>query len=174
MTGHNKHITTPAWVGRWARWLELHAIALTPEHFHLDDGGRAAFIVAVPLLLIIATGKSQFGWAIFAAFWTCLADTGGPEKTRRALLCSFVALGSVAALVGSHIAGLGTFAGLSAGPALVVLTALLPLRWPAATLVATLLGVVAVVAAGFPAWAFHVRHLHYRAFARGSRRSLGE
>jgi hypothetical protein len=105
-------------------------------------------LVAVPLLLIIATGKSQFGWAIFAAFWTCLADTGGPDRTRRALLCSFVVLGSVAALVGSYIAGLGSFAGLSVGPALVALTALLPLRWPAAKLVATLLGEVAVVAAG--------------------------
>jgi hypothetical protein len=91
MTGHDKHAATPpAWMRRRGRWLELHAIALTPDHFLLENGVRAAFIVAMPLLLIIATGQSQFGWAIFAAF--CLADTGGPERTRRALLSSFVAL----------------------------------------------------------------------------------
>lgn len=138
------------YLSRLSRWLELRAIGLTPEHLHIEDGVRAAVIVMAPLLLIIITGERSLGWAIFAAFWTCLADTGGPEKSRRALLAGFVLLGSVTAWVTSYIAGLGMLPALVAGPVLVGLTALLPLRWRGSALVATLLGVVAVVAAGYP------------------------
>ncbi|MGF0540163.1 FUSC family protein [Agrobacterium sp. ES01] len=165
----NKHAgTPPERVRGLARWLELRAIALTPEHLHLEDGIRAAFIVAVPLLVVVATGQSHFGWAIFAAFWTCLADTGGPERRRRGLLMGFVALGSMAALIGSFLAGYGIVFALSVGPVLVTITALLPLRWPASTMVATLVGVVAVVAAGYPLPAAGAAMLALTFFCGGS------
>ncbi|CAO4168912.1 FUSC family protein [Methylorubrum aminovorans] len=135
---------------RFARWLELRAVGLIPEYFDPAEGARAAFIIAVPLVLIAATGERGFGWIIFAAFWTCLADTGGPERTRRALLAGFVLLGTLTTFVASWLAGLSPEAALAAGPVLVVMTALLPIRWNASSLVATLLGVVAVVAVGYP------------------------
>ncbi|MUZ74055.1 FUSC family protein [Agrobacterium vitis] len=137
------------WVRRIARWLELRAIGLTPEHLDIIDGLRSAFIVGVPVL-IVAAGQSQFGWSIFAAFWTCLADTGGEKRFQRRMLATFALLGSLTAFLASWLAGFGSIAGLAAGSILVGLTALLPVRWPVVPLVATLLGVVGVVAAGYP------------------------
>lgn len=66
------------------------------------------------------------------------------------MLATFALLGSLTAFLASWLAGFGSIAGLAAGSILVGLTALLPLRWPVVPLVATLLGVVGVVAAGYP------------------------
>ncbi|MGE8131466.1 FUSC family protein [Methylobacterium sp. NPDC080182] len=140
----------PTQLRQVARWLELRAVGLMPEYFHPSDGARAAFITGVPLLLALMTGWKPLGWAIFAAFWTCLADTGGPEPTRRSFLVGFVAFGSLTTLAASSLAGLGPGEAVTAGPLLVFMTALLPIWWTQSSLVATLLGVVAVVAAGYP------------------------
>lgn len=137
------------WVRRLARWLELRAIGLTPEHLDMSDGLRSALIVGGPLLLV-AAGYPGFGWAIFAAFWTCLADTGGTQAFRRRLLLSFAVLGSITAFLGSWLAGYGPVAGVAAGSLLVAINALLPLGSSVSPLAATLLGVVGVVAAGYP------------------------
>ncbi|MBB4009996.1 FUSC family protein [Allorhizobium taibaishanense] len=137
------------WVRRLARWLELRAIGLTPEHLDMSDGLRSALIVGGPLLLV-AAGHPEFGWAIFAAFWTCLADSGGTQAFRRRLLLSFAVLGSITAFFGSWLAGYGPVAGVAVGAFLVAINALLPLGSSISPLAAALLGVVGVVAAGYP------------------------
>lgn len=133
-----------------ARWLELRAFALTPEYARPGEGLRAGLIVAAPLLVSILIGRAELAWSIFAAFWTCLADTGGRERARRRLLLLFVGAGTLTAFLGTSVAGLGTLPAVTIGPALVLVTGLLTLYRPAASTVSTLLGVVAVVAAGFP------------------------
>ncbi|WP_260929555.1 hypothetical protein [Novosphingobium sp. 9] len=128
--------------------MELHAIGLSPELANWEDGARAAFVVALPLALLLVTGRSELGWAIFAAFWTCLADSGGPLKRRIGLSALFALPGAVVAFLASWFAGLGMVCAIVAGPLLVFLCGLLPYYRPAAGLVATLLAVVAVVAGG--------------------------
>ncbi|MFG1371299.1 FUSC family protein [Xanthobacter oligotrophicus] len=143
----------PGWVAvlrRAARWMELRSFGLTPEHFTLAEGLRAAFAVAVPLALVLASGRYQYGWAIFGAYWTCLCDTPGPHRLRRALLALFVILGTPVAFMGSWLASFGTVAALVTAPLIVVLSALLPVRLAHAGLLSALVGGVGVVAVGFP------------------------
>ncbi|MFG1181228.1 FUSC family protein [Xanthobacter versatilis] len=143
----------PGWVAtlrRAARWMELRSFGLTPEHFTLAEGLRAALAVAVPLALVLASGRYQYGWAIFGAYWSCLCDTPGPHRLRRALLALFVILGTPVAFLGSWLASFGTVAALVAAPLIVVLSALLPVRLAHAGLLSALVGGVGVVAVGFP------------------------
>lgn len=135
---------------RLARRLEVRAIGLAPEHFNPAEGWRAAVAVGVPLVLVLASGAYGMGWSIFAAFWTCLCVAPGSAAVQRRLLALFVVLGTVVAFAGSWLASWGPTAALVAGPVLVFLAIMLPARIASANLVATLLGVVAVVAVGFP------------------------
>ena len=136
---------------RWvARRLELRAIGLAPEQFSLEEGARAAIAVAVPLLIAVASAQSWMGWAVFAAFWTCLCDSPGSNRLRRRLLLSFVVFGTVIAFVGAWSASLAPAAGLIAGPLLVFAVILLSSTVAYGALLGTLLAVVAVVAVGFP------------------------
>ncbi len=107
---------------RWAaRRLELRSFGLFPEQFNLAEGYRAAAAVAVPLILAVSTGNAKLGWAVFAAFWTCLCDAPGPDELRRRNLAIFVICGAFVALTGSWLALLAPAAGMAAGPFLVVL-----------------------------------------------------
>lgn len=135
---------------RLARRMELRSFSLTPEHFTLAEGARAALAIAVPLLLVVGTGHRELGWSVFAAFWTCLCDAAAPNRLRRRLLASFVALGFVNAFLGAWLASFGTSVGMTAGPVLVFLSIFLPFRIAQTGLLSTLLAVVAVVAVGFP------------------------
>ncbi|MFD2249916.1 hypothetical protein FHS82_002685 [Pseudochelatococcus lubricantis] len=137
-------------VRRAARWLELRSFGLTPEHFTGAEGLRAALAVAFPLILIIGSRQYEFGWAVFAAFWTCLCDNAGPDRLRRFLLAVFVCAGAAIAFVGSWVGSFGTPEALATGPLLVFLSALLPYRLAQAGTLSVLLGVVGVVAIGFP------------------------
>ncbi|MFB9910515.1 FUSC family protein [Rhizobium paknamense] len=131
-----------------ARWLELRAIAMTPELLNPMDGLRATVIVASLLFLVILTGERTFSWAIFAGFWACLADTGGPPDRRRRHLLTFTFAGTITAFLSAWLTGLPWIPPLAVAPFMVGTTALLTLWQPEMGLVATLLGVVAVVAAG--------------------------
>ncbi|MCM2293126.1 FUSC family protein [Allorhizobium sp. BGMRC 0089] len=135
---------------RYARRLELRSYGLNPEHFALQEGLRAALAVAVPLIIILSTGLYAWGWSIFAAFWTCLCDGAGPDRQRRWVPGGFAVLGAIIAFLGAWIASFGSSAALTAGPFMVFLIALLPVRLPNTSMMATLLAVVAVVAIGFP------------------------
>ena len=133
-----------------ARWLELRSFGLNPEQVNMADGIRAAVAVAVPLILVLASGQTQFGWAIFAAFWTCLANAAGPKKVRRRLLIAFVLEGMIVSFISSYYAGLGSFPGFAIAPLLIVATTMLPMLKLASPTGAMLLGVVAVVATSYP------------------------
>ncbi|MET4896731.1 FUSC family protein [Sphingomonadaceae bacterium jetA1] len=133
-----------------ARWLELRAIAMMPGQFDVEAGLRGGVIVAGPLLGLLISHDHLLAWAIFAAFWTCLADGGGPIGRRRTLLAGFAGGGTAIAFLGTWIAGWGQGPALTIGAALVFVSALMPLWWRGTSVVATLIGVVAVVAAGYP------------------------
>lgn len=138
---------------RVARWLELRSFGLTPEHFSWAEAKRAAVAVAAPLALTLATGQHFVGWAIFAAFWTCLCDSPGPNRHRRYLLLLFVLFGTGIAFFGSWAASFGQAVAMITGPSLVLICVLLPWRLAHSSMLATLLAVVGVVAVGYPkAW----------------------
>ncbi len=134
----------------FVRWLEVRSFGVTAEHLSLFDGLRAALVTAVPLTIMLATGDKRIGWAVFAAFWTCLVDGGGPPSSRAETLVGFAALGTATAFAASWIAAFGQVGALIAGPLVVATTALVPVRRPAGRSLPVLLGVVAVVAAGYP------------------------
>ncbi len=116
----------------------------------MSEAKRAAVAVALPLLLVITTGQHFLSWAIFAAFWTCLCDSPGPNTHRRFLLLLFVLCGGFITFFGAWIASWGQQVTLVAGPAIVLLCVLLPWRLANASMLSTLLAVVGVVAVGFP------------------------
>ncbi len=140
-----------------ARRLELRSIDLAPEHYDLSEGLRAALAVGVPLLVAVLAHRPAWGWAVFAAFWTCLCDMPAPDRLRRRLLGLFVLGGGVVALVGSWVTHLyaGFYPGVSpdaamlTGPALVFLAVLGGSRIAWGDGLGTLLAVVAVVAVGY-------------------------
>ena len=132
-----------------ARRLELHSVNFMPEQFALVEGARAALAVAVPLGLALSAHQAWLGWAVFAAFWTCLCDTPGPDALRRRRLGLFVVCGGAIAFVGSWSASLAPAAGMIAGPLLVFLAVFLSSGVTNGAQLGTLLAVVSVVAAGF-------------------------
>lgn len=144
--------------GRWAlphlrraaRRLELRAVGLLPEQFNGEEGARAALAVGAPLIMALTTGQPALGWAVFAAFWTCLCDGPGPHAMRRRTLGLFVLIGTVLAFAGSWGASAGMEAALAVGPALVFVAILAGAAFSLDGLLGTLLAVVAVVAVGFP------------------------
>lgn len=135
---------------RVARWLELRSFGLTPEHFSWEEAKRAAVAVAAPLALALATGQHFIGWAIFAAFWTCLCDSPGPNRHRRYFLLLFVLFGTGITFFGSWAASFGQTVAIITGPSLVLICVLLPWRLAHSSMLATLLAVVGVVAVGYP------------------------
>lgn len=135
---------------RMARWLELRSFGLTPDQFSRAEGLRAIVAVALPLLLVLMTGRHVFGWAVFAAFWTCLCDIPAAHRLRCRLLAVFVVGGTMIAFLGSWGATLLPGAALIVGPQLVFATALLPALLAHAGMLSVLLGAVAVVSVGFP------------------------
>lgn len=137
-------------VRRAARRLELRSFGLLPELFNHVEGLRAAVAVALPLVLAVTTGRAGLGWAVFAAFWTCLCDSPGPDTQRRRLLAIFVGCGTVISFAGSWIASFAPMAGMIAGPTIVFCAVLSSARIRFGGLLGTLLAVVGVVAVGFP------------------------
>lgn len=141
-----------------ARRLELRSIDLAPEHYDLSEGMRAALAVGVPLLVAVATHHPEFGWAVFAAFWTCLCDMPAPDRLRRRLLGLFAVGGAAMALAGSWTTfaftalypGLYPGAAMLVGPSLVFLAVLGGSRVAWGEGLGTLIAVVAVVAVGYP------------------------
>lgn len=136
---------------RWlGRRLELRSFSLLPEHWNHAEGLRAALAVGLPLVLASVTGQRLWGWAVYAAFWTCLCDAPGPNRLRRRLLAVFVVGGALVALVGSWMASFVPHGAMVIGPLLVFVVTALAGRLKFGGLVGTLSAVVAVVAVGFP------------------------
>jgi uncharacterized membrane protein YccC len=137
-------------VSRLVRWLETHSIPLTPEQIGFAEGLRAATAVAVMVAAAYVTESSVLAWAAFAAFWTCLADPGGPDRSRFYAMGSFAVTGTIAAALMSSTAMLGP---LVAGSVLLVLVFLCSLSrsfGSAAAQSGVLTSAVAVVAVTYP------------------------
>lgn len=70
-----RHTRMPAPLGsdpaaslrRAVRWLELRSFSLAPENFSQAEGLRAALAVCLPLLLVLASGRRDYGWAVCQA-----------------------------------------------------------------------------------------------------------
>ncbi|HTQ71670.1 MAG TPA: FUSC family protein [Acidocella sp.] len=135
---------------RLSRVLESRSFGLTPEQVGIAEGLRAATAVAVMVGLAYGLGRPWLAWAAFGAFWCCLADPGGRDKTRLLAISGFALAGAVV-LPCVSIAGAGgpVFGGLVM-LALVFLTNL-PRAWGAtATVPGILVSVVAVVGVDYP------------------------
>jgi len=69
-------------------------------------GVRAAFACALPVLLGQLSGNPHLSWVAIAAFWGCLADSGGAWNDRLAAMGSFTVIAtlgcSLGILVGPH------------------------------------------------------------------------
>ncbi|WP_226638575.1 FUSC family protein [Novosphingobium profundi] len=133
-----------------ARRLELRSYGLVPEHFSAAEGCRAALAVALPLALAVALEEKILSWAVFAAFWTCLCDPNGPDRLHRRTLGAFALCGTLVTFAGALLAHALPGLPVLTGPALVFAIILVSPFLAREGLFATLLGVVAVVAVGFP------------------------
>jgi len=66
-------------------------------------GLRAAFACALPVLLGELTGNNHLNWIAIAAFWGCLADTGGAWSDRLAAMGAFTAIATVGCFIGTLV-----------------------------------------------------------------------
>jgi uncharacterized membrane protein YccC len=83
------------------------AIAVSPRSLSLGEGLRAAASCAV---VVAAAGLLQapiLAWAAIAAFWTCLADPGGPNRDRVRALAGFALLSGAFAIAGAAASAQG-------------------------------------------------------------------
>lgn len=137
-------------VYRVARRLEAYSFAAAPEQLAIEEGLRAAVVVASLVALAVWLDRPMLSWAAFGAFWTCLADPGGSDRRRLACMGGFALAGSIAALAGAAAGALGVIPGGVVLLVLAFLTGLSGTYGPAAAQVGTLAAVVAVVAVAFP------------------------
>jgi len=142
--------THGGFVYRLARRLEAYSFAAAPEQLAVLEGLRAAIAVAGLVALAAGLHRPMLSWAAFGAFWTCLADPGGPNRRRLACMGGFAAAGSVAACLASAAGQAGMVPSACALLALIFLAGLSGAYGAAVAQVGTLTAVVAVVAVAFP------------------------
>lgn len=70
-------------------------MGLDPRGIRLAEGVRAALACAVILLLYEWLQWASLAYAALAAFLTCLCDTGGPIRSRVAMLLAFTVFGAL-------------------------------------------------------------------------------
>lgn len=81
-------------------WSEGHIFAVTPEQIGIVEGIRASVAVAVMLIAALQLHIPDLAFGSVAAFWTCLCDPGGPDRSRLRVLATF-ALGATLAISGA-------------------------------------------------------------------------
>ena len=135
---------------RLARRLEAYSFAAAPEQLAVLEGLRAAVAVAGLVALAAALHRPMLSWAAFGAFWTCLADPGGPNKRRLACMGGFAVAGAIAAFAASAAGQAGMAPSACTLLALAFLTGLSGAYGAAIAQVGTLTAVVTVVAVAFP------------------------
>ena len=90
-----------------SRSLIRAAIAVSPRSISIGEGLRAAASCAV----VVAAGSLLqapiLAWAAIAAFWTCLADPGGPNRDRVRALAGFTLLSGLFAVAGAAASARG-------------------------------------------------------------------
>lgn len=135
---------------RLARAFESRSFGLTPEQIGLSEGLRAATAVAVMVGLAYGLQLPWLAWGAFGAFWCCLADPGGPDRTRAKAIGGFAVLG---ALVLPCVSIAGSFGHVVGGAVMLALVfiSILPRAWgPVASVPGLLVSVVAVVGVDYP------------------------
>jgi len=137
-------------VYRLARRLDSYSFAAVPEQLAVLEGLRAAVAISSLIVLAVWLDRPMLSWAAFGAFWTCLADPGGPDRHRLACMGGFAMAGTVAAFAASTAGHAGVMPSAGMLLALAFLTGLSGTYGPAAAQVGTLTAVVAVVAIAFP------------------------
>lgn len=66
-------------------------------------GLRAALACALPVLLGELSGNDRLSWVAIAAFWGCLADTGGAWSDRLAAMGAFTAIATAGCIIGTLV-----------------------------------------------------------------------
>ncbi|HTO62136.1 MAG TPA: FUSC family protein [Bradyrhizobium sp.] len=97
-----------------------------------------------------AFSRPLFAWSAFAAFWTCLADPGGPNHIRLRTMGGFAIAGAAVAALASAAAGIGLLVAAPSLFALVFLCGLSRFIDTAVGPAGVLASVVAVVAIDSP------------------------
>src|SRR5271166_6335659 len=128
---------------RLARRLESYAFATAPERIAVMEGLRAATAVAAMIAAAVWLDRPELSWAAFGAFWTCLADPGGRDRSRLGFMGLFAAAGTVTAFVASAAAGASPLLAVAALLLLVFLPSLSATYGAAAAQVGMLVCVVA-------------------------------
>ena len=152
-------VRRPSWVSRLARMLQARSFAFAPEQIGIAEGLRAATAVALVVIASQVLHRPILTWGAFAAFWTCLADPGGPDRIRWRTMGGFALAGTALAGVASWIASMGQITAAPILFALVFLCALSRFYGAAATQAGVLASVVAVVAIDYPSSAEHAAML---------------
>ncbi|MBB3397014.1 MULTISPECIES: FUSC family protein [unclassified Rhizobium] len=132
------------------RFLEKNSVALTPEQIGFMEGLRAATAVAVVVAIAWVLDAPTLGWAAFGAFWTCLADPGGPDRERFLAMGGLAIAGAITAPLAATLAEFGPLIAALFLLATVFLYSLSRGWGPAAAPAGLMASVVAVVAISFP------------------------
>ena len=106
---------------RQARWSEGHIFAFTPEQIGIVEGIRASVAVAIMLIADLQLHIPDLAFGAVAAFWTCLCDPGGPNRSRLKVLATYAIGATFTLSVAAYCAHWGILAG---GVALFVLVLL--------------------------------------------------
>jgi uncharacterized membrane protein YccC len=145
-----KSILRRAATHRFTRRVEAYSFAIAFEQVAIQEGLRAAAGVATMVAAAVWLDWPRLGWAAFGAFWTCLADPGGTDRSRFAYMGLFAVAGTITAVVASATAGISPFLAAAVLIPLVFVPSLSPMYGVEASRVGTLVCVVAVVAVAFP------------------------
>ncbi len=123
--------------------LDLGAISIAA-------GIRAAFACALPVLIGELSGNNHLSWIAIAAFWGCLADTGGAWSDRVLAMGAFTVIGAAGCFFGTLV---NPHAGAAVGFTLLwcFLCSLARVYGAAAATVGLLLNSAILVTLGVPA-----------------------
>ena len=89
-------------------------VSLAFEEANLSEGLRAACASTAMLLLGNLLHMPEFAWAAIGAFWTCLADAAGSNRTRFASMTAFALLSTICGGLTAYASGLGIAAATAA------------------------------------------------------------
>lgn len=133
-------------LNRRTRWSEGHIFAVTPEQIGLAEGLRASLAVAVMLIADIQLHIPELAYGAVAAFWTCLCDPIGPDRTRLRTLLTFIAGSTVVLSTAAYCAHWGRPAGCAGLFVLVLLCGLTRSYRPALGPMPSPTGLIAAIA----------------------------
>ena len=133
-------------LNRRAWWSEGHIFAFTPEQIGIVEGLRASLAVAVMLAADLALHMPDLAFGAVAAFWTCLCDPGGPDRSRMKTMARFAVGATLAMALAAYCAHWGLAAGGVALFVLVLLCGLTRSYRPAFGPMPTPAGLIAAIA----------------------------